>query len=198
MPHLRLFYPEVRMKRITLVLLPLLLILGCKDDPAGPAQATSVSAKEKYNEVKTLAASYGNTMALTSATAGNVGQDGTAAIWYYDFIDVAASANSLYRFHAAPAGVTYDSTHSTVLGQMVITGNWIDSRVALDTAEHRTGNQFRATHGKTTVEAVLMKPSGLNSKTTWWISYTGVDDAAATVLEIDAITGSVLSTNTIQ
>ena len=180
------------MKALLVMTVSVVFCGGCKEGAVGPGFIpVDRSAKDKLEEVNSLAESLGKTLRLVSVSSRDIRTDGTSDAWYYQYVDTSIPTIS-YWFHASLGAVAFDSTSPTGLGAAVITHFWFNSDRALSVAEENGGAQFRNQNVNCEIVGSVGEAVVPNAVTTWWITYRSKVDKSRTLLfGIDATSGAV-------
>lgn len=167
-------------------------LFGCDFGLEGPSlDPNSITAKQRLDDVMTLAKSHKETLALWTVVGEDVTTGGTSGTWRYLFADMSQPGPE-YWFHATAFEVAFDSTTPMPEGAARITHRWFDSDSALLLAERNGGSQFRNTYPRCTINASVGEPLVPNATTIWWVSYKSQDDRSGFLtMAIDANTGAV-------
>jgi hypothetical protein len=169
-----------------------LLCSACDYGTFAPGSGTAAnSAKDKLEEVNSLAQSYGKGLRLMTVSSQEVRIDGTSDVWQYIYAGGSLLQTS-YWFHSGAGMIAFDSNSATGVGSAAITHHWCNSDSAMFIAERNGGSQFRNQNPRCSITAGVGEPVVPNPATTWWITYRSKDDRSRSLtLGIDANTGVV-------
>lgn len=182
------------MKR-SIVLFTLALIwFGCSRSPVGPGSDPATNtARYKLADLDSLAGVYGNAPGLLSVTGRNVGTDGTAGTWLFQYADT-SFPHTAYAFHCKSGVVGLDSSYPASVGSGFVSGSWFNSDSALGIAEENGGSEFRAQHPQSVILASLRDIAPHDRRTMWEISYMSNDSySSLLVVRIDASSGEIIA-----
>jgi len=179
--------------KITLFLF-LVLLTSCKENEDSitgiPLEGDrQIYALAGYNQVESFAKSIVESLKLMRVYSNNVKSSGSAKSWHYEFVSI--EKDSLYFFTRTFDSVGFDSTNIIMIGNSIITKPWIESNVALASAEMNGGSIFRNNHSDCTIYASLAEPLIPDSIPLWYINYSSANDKL--YLMINAITGEFIS-----
>lgn len=169
------------MKRISILLAVLFACSGSVFAQFG----SPVKAKDNLSTATTAAQAHASDAALYSVIGDSAHADGTAYAWVHYFYS--SSHDSIYAVTVvAGYPVVGASTSSTVNSSNVVGTPWVNSDVAMATAEAHGGSTFRYSNPTAYVSMVLGKKIyPVNpAQTIWLITYSTT--TSALVIAVDS------------
>jgi hypothetical protein len=182
------------MKSFFIVISLCLFLVSCKNEEEPivgiPIEGDGhIYALSGYQQVESFAKSFDSSVKIMGVRSQDVNISGSSKSWTYEFIST--DKMILYYFKRTYLSIGFDSTGSMKDGNSIITDSWINSKVALSSAENNGGKIFRNSHSSYKISASLSEPLIPNSTPLWYIKYSSSNQHLYVV--INAITGEFVS-----